>query len=214
MHRALGRASLAWRICVFGLRRAGCLAAEGSTAGLRVRHLPPAGVGDGGNRVSSDADGSDEVVSCRLSDGPRQAWCLGQIPAARTDGGLPDGLDHGAQVAPRAERRPDPSAARLSRGGRDPCLRRGRLFIGGRGDRTSLGRSTANPDKSLVVGAVREGAGAKEQEGKTRARRQASARVLCRQRADRRAAGRDRRRTRRLPQGQCRGPMSRPSRTS
>src|SRR6202049_2485060 len=70
----------------FGLPRAGGLAAEGSTAGLRVRHLPPAGVGDRGNGFSSDADGSDEVVSCRLSDGSRQARRLGQISAAGTGG--------------------------------------------------------------------------------------------------------------------------------
>ena len=49
MHRALGRASLARRFCAFGLPRAGGLAADGSTAGLRVRHLPPAGAGDRGN---------------------------------------------------------------------------------------------------------------------------------------------------------------------
>src|ERR1700730_10273499 len=117
VHRALGRASLARRFCVFGLPRAGGLAAEGSTAGLRVRHLPPAGVGDGGDRGSSDADGSDEVVSCRLSDGSRQARRLGQISAAGTGGGVPDGVDHGAQVAPRAERGSGPSAARVPRGG-------------------------------------------------------------------------------------------------
>src|SRR5271170_4261061 len=62
MHRALSRASLARRFCVFGLRRAGGLAAEGTSAGLRVRRLPSAGVGDRGNGVSSDADGSLEVV--------------------------------------------------------------------------------------------------------------------------------------------------------
>jgi hypothetical protein len=38
VHRTLGRASLARRFCVFGLQRAGGLAAEGSTASLRVRH--------------------------------------------------------------------------------------------------------------------------------------------------------------------------------
>jgi hypothetical protein len=96
VHRALSRASLARRFRVFGLRRPGGLAAEGSTAGLRVRQVPPAGVGDGGNSVSSDADRSDEVVSCRLSDGPRQARRLGQISATGTGGGVPDGLDHGA----------------------------------------------------------------------------------------------------------------------
>jgi hypothetical protein len=42
-------------------QRAG-LAAEGAAAGLRMRHLPSAGIGDGGNSVSSDADGVGEVV--------------------------------------------------------------------------------------------------------------------------------------------------------
>src|SRR5712671_6621305 len=125
LRRGLGRrsgASSTWPgfagpavLCVRAA--AGGLAAEGSTAGLRVRHLPPAGVGDRGNSFSSDADGSDEVVSCRLSDGSRQAWRLGQISAAGTGGGVPDGVDHGAQVAPWAERGSGPSAARVPRGG-------------------------------------------------------------------------------------------------
>jgi hypothetical protein len=136
----------------------GGLAAEGSTAGLRVRHVPPAGVGDGGNSVSSDADGSDEVVSCRLFDGPRQARRLGQISAAGTGGGVPDGLDHGAQVAPRAERR----SHRLLRG----FLEADETFIGGRGDPTSSGRSTANPDKSLLVAAVEKVPAPKNTKGK------------------------------------------------
>src|SRR5580704_477229 len=49
--------------------------------------------------------------------GSRQARRLGQISAARTGGDVSDGLDHGAQAAPRAERGSGPSAARLSRGG-------------------------------------------------------------------------------------------------
>jgi hypothetical protein len=57
VHRALGWAPLARRFCVFRLRWAGGLAAEGAAAGLRMRHLPSAGIGDGGNSVSSDADG-------------------------------------------------------------------------------------------------------------------------------------------------------------
>src|SRR5882724_9665752 len=39
-------------------------------------------------------------------------------------------------------------------------------FIGGRGDRTSLGRSTANPDKSLVVAAVEKVPAPKNRKGK------------------------------------------------
>jgi hypothetical protein len=70
-----------------------------------------------------------------------------KFSAARAGGGVPDGVDHGAQVvASRAQRGPHSSAARLSGGDE--------TFIGGRGDPTSRGRSTANPDKSLVVAAV------------------------------------------------------------
>src|SRR5207302_1397910 len=39
-------------------------------------------------------------------------------------------------------------------------------FIGGRGDPTSRGRSTANPDKSLVVAAVEKVPAPKNQKGK------------------------------------------------
>src|SRR6201981_3233907 len=78
-------------------------------------------------------------------------------------------------------------------------------FIGGRGDPTSPGRRTANPDKSLVVAAVEKVLAPKNKEGQPRPCRKAPARVLRRQRPDRRAAGRDRRRTGRLPQGErCR----------
>src|ERR1700730_17505030 len=64
-------AELRWPGGLFRLRRGGGWATEGAPAGLRMRHLPAAGIGDGGNRVSSDADGSREVVSCRLPDGSR-----------------------------------------------------------------------------------------------------------------------------------------------
>ena len=39
--------------------------------GVRMCDLPPAGIGDRWNGVSPDANRSDQVVSCRLSDGPR-----------------------------------------------------------------------------------------------------------------------------------------------
>src|ERR1700726_3519504 len=77
-------------------------------------------------------------------------------------------------------------------------------FIGGRGDPTSPGRSTANPHKSLVVASRRKGAGAEEPERKAWARRQAPARVPRRRCAHRRAAGRDRGQAGGLPQSQCR----------
>jgi hypothetical protein len=43
--------------------------------------------------------------------------------------------------------------------------RRDETFIGGRGDRTSPGRSTANPDKSLVVAAVEKVPAPKNKKG-------------------------------------------------
>ena len=71
-------------------------------------------------------------------------------------------------------------------------------FIGGRGDPTSPGRSTANPDKSLVVAAVEKVAAPKNTERQAWTRRQAPARVLRRRCPHRRGAGRDRSRTGRL----------------
>ena len=198
MHRALGRASLARRFCVFRLWRTAGLAAEGSTAGLRVQHLPSAGIGDGGNGVSSHADRSLEMVSCRLPDGPRQARRLGQVSAAGTGGGVSDGLDHGAQAAPRAERGSGPSAARLSRGGRDLHRRPRRSEQ----SRTQHGQPRQEPGRRRR----REGAGAEEQERQARSCRQASARLLCRRRPDRRAAGRNGCRTRRLSDRQTSPP--------
>src|ERR1700752_2157839 len=81
--------------------------------------LPPAGIGDRWNGVSPNANRSDQVVSRRLSDGPRQAWRLGEVSPAGTRCGVSDGLDHGAQAAPRAERGPLTSAARLAGSERD-----------------------------------------------------------------------------------------------
>src|SRR6516162_7400777 len=45
--------------------------------------LPPTGIGDRWNGTSPDTNRSDQVVSRRLSDGPRQARRLGQVSAAR-----------------------------------------------------------------------------------------------------------------------------------
>src|SRR6516225_7999124 len=81
--------------------------------------LPPAGIGDRRNGVSPNANRSDQVVSRRLSDGSRQARRLGQVSPARTGCGVSDGLDHGTQAAPWAERGSVASTARLSGSGRD-----------------------------------------------------------------------------------------------
>ena len=67
---SLGRASLARRLCVCRVRRTGGMAAEDPSKGLRVQQVPPAGIGHRRYGVSSDADGSREVVSRRLPDGP------------------------------------------------------------------------------------------------------------------------------------------------
>jgi hypothetical protein len=94
-----------------------------------MRHLPSAGIGDGGNSVSSDADGPREVVSCRLPDGSRQEWRLGQISAAQTGVAyqtawtMAHKLRHGLSEDP----------ARPLRG----FLKADETFIGGRGDPTS-----------------------------------------------------------------------------
>ena len=63
-------------------------------------------------------------------------------------------------------------------------------FIGGRGDPTSLGRSTANPDKSLVVAAVEKLPAPKNRSAKHGHAVQAPARVLRRRCTHRRVAGR------------------------
>ena len=108
--------------------------------------LPPAGIGDRWNGVSPDTNRSDQVVSCRLSDGPRQARVLAKFlqrelgVAYQTAWTMAHKLRHGLSE--------DPS--RPLHG----FLETDETFIGGRGDPTSPGRSTASPDKSLVVAAV------------------------------------------------------------
>ena len=123
--------------------------------------------------------------------------CRSQVSAAGTGGGLPDGVDDGAQAAPRAERGPDPPAARFSRSGRD-LHRRSR--------RSGQSRPQhQEPRQEPGCRRRREGAGTEEPQGKARARREAPTRVLCWRRPHRRSPGRHRCRTRCLPQSQCRG---------
>src|SRR5271169_615416 len=158
VYRALGRAAVARWVCLHRVRRAGGVAAEGAPARLRMHRLPPAGIGDGGDGVSSHAHRSLQVVSRRLPDGPRQARRRGQVSAAGAGGGVSDGLDHGAQAAPRAERGPNTSAARLARGGRD-LHRRPR--------RPNQSRPQhEEPRKELVVAAVEKVPAPKNKKGK------------------------------------------------
>src|SRR6516165_10724160 len=120
--------------------------------------LSPAGIGDRWNGVSPNANRSDQVVFRRLSDGPRQARRLGQVSAAelgvayQTAWTMAHKLRHGLSE--------DPS--RPLHG----LLEADETFIGGRGDPTSPGRSTANPDKSLVVAAVEKVPAPKNRSGK------------------------------------------------
>src|SRR5215469_16704973 len=171
-YRTFGGAPLARRICLCRVRWTPSVAAEEASAGVRMCGLPPAGIGDCWNGVSPDANRADQVVSRRLSDGPRQARGLGQVSATGTRRGLSDGLDHGAQAAPWAERGPIASAAWLSGGGRD-------LYWWPR--RPDKSRSQhGQPRQKPGRGCRRKGGGAEEPERKAWTRRQAPARVLRR----------------------------------
>ena len=123
-----------------------------------MRGLSPAGIGDCWNGVSPDANRSDQVVSCRLSDGPRQARGSAKFlqrelgVAYQTAWTMAHKLRHGLSEDP----------ARPLHG----FLEADETFIGGRGDPTSRGRSTANPGKSLVVGAVEKVPAPKNPSGK------------------------------------------------
>ncbi len=97
----------------------------------------------------------------------------GQVSATGAGGRLSDGLDHGAQAAPRAERE-DPSRPLhgLLRGGRDLHRRPGRSDK----SRTQHGQPRQRAWSSPPSRRRRR----RRTRRKTRARRQASARVLCR----------------------------------
>src|SRR5271170_2201290 len=108
-----------------------------------MHRLPPAGIGHRRNGVASDADGVVEVVCCRLPDGRDKRGVSAKFlqrelaVAYQTAWTMAHKLRHGLSEDP----------ARPLRG----LLEADETFIGGRGDPASPGRSTANPDKSLVV---------------------------------------------------------------
>jgi hypothetical protein len=120
-----------------------------------MRRLPPPGIGDRGDRVSSHPHRSREVVS----DRPRQVRGRGQVPAAELDVAYQTAwtmvhkLRHGLSE--------DPARSLL-----DGFLEADDTFIGGRGDSISPGRSTRSPDKSLAVGAVEKGSAPNNNRGK------------------------------------------------
>jgi hypothetical protein len=149
VHRALGRASLARRFCVFGQPRAGGLAAEGSTAGLRVRHLSPAGVTAGTvfHRTRTD-----------LTKWFLAAYLMGRDKRGVSAKFLQRELAVAYQTAW--------TMAHKLRHGLRGFLEADETFIGGRGDPTSSGRSTAHADKSLVVAAVEKVPTPKNEKGK------------------------------------------------
>ncbi len=72
----------------------GSLAPEGAAADIRVSRLWSPGVGDRRYNLPSDADGSAEMVPGRLSDRPRKAWSLRQIPATGAWCRVSDGVDY------------------------------------------------------------------------------------------------------------------------
>jgi hypothetical protein len=123
-----------------------------------MQHLPSARIGDGGDGVSSDADGPREVVCCRYLMGRDKRGVSAKFlqrelaMAYRTAWTMAHKLRH--------ELSEDPSRPLCG------CLKADETFIGGRGDPTSRGRSTANPDKSLVVAAVEKVPAPKNKMGK------------------------------------------------
>jgi hypothetical protein len=159
VHRALGRASLARRFCVFWLWRAAGLALkahprvyecgschrqESVTAGT-VFHRTRTDLSKwfvAAYLMGRDKRGvSAKFLQRELAVAYQTAWTMAQK------------LRHGLSEDP----------ARPLRG----FLEADETFIGGRGDPTSRGRSTASPDKSLVVAAVEKVPAPKNQEGKS-----------------------------------------------
>ena len=158
MHRALSRASLTRRFCVFRLQRAGawrlkarprvyecgtCHRQESVTAGTlfhRTRtdltkwFLAAYLMGRDKRGVSA------KFLQQELAVAYQTAWTMAHK------------LRHGLSEDP----------ARPLRG----FLEADETFIGGRGDPISRGRSTASPDKSLVVAAVEKVPAPKKKNGK------------------------------------------------
>ena len=203
VHCALGRAALARRFCVRRVRRAGGLAAEGASSGFECgkchrQKLVTAGTVFHRTRTDLAKWFLAAYLMARDKRGVSAKFLQRELGVAyQTAWTMAHKLRHGLSEDPA----------------RPLCglLEADETFIGGRGTATSRGRSAANPDKSLVVAAVEKVPAPKNKKG-NRARGQATARLLRRQRPDRRAAGGDGRRTRRLSQSQCRSQVAPPDR--
>src|ERR1700759_1355289 len=104
--------------------------------------LPPAGIGHRWSGVSPDSNRADQVLAAYLMGRDKRGVSAKFLQrelgvAYQTAWTMAHKLRHGLSE--------DPS--RPLHG----LLEADETFIGGRGDPTSPGRSTANPDKSLVV---------------------------------------------------------------
>ena len=199
VHRALGRAALARRVCLRWVRRAAGVAAEGTAAGLRMRQLSPAGIGDSGNGFSS--------YTHRLCKWFLAAYLMGRDKRGVSAKFLQRELGVAYQTAWTM-------AHKLRHGlSEDPArplhgfLEADEIFIGCRGDPSSRSRSTKSPDKSLVVAAVEKVTAPKNQKGKhghAVKRQHGFLAGVC---PDCRVAGRYRCRAPRLSQGQSSRPV-------
>ncbi len=163
LHRGLGRTSRAsniWRICAgpVGLSAPGVANGRvGQKAWPRVderRVRRRQELGDGWDDVSSHPHRSPQVVSRRLSDGPRQARRLSQVSAA----GAGVAYQTASTVAHKRRHGLSQDPARPLHG----LLEADESFIGGRG------HSTKYADKSLVVAAIEKPPAPKNKQGQHR----------------------------------------------
>src|SRR6266446_103152 len=146
VHRALGRTSLARRFCVCRMRRPGGMAAKGPSTVYECgtchrQESVTAGTVFHGTRTDLAKWFLAAYLMGRDKRGVSAKFLQRELAVAyQTAWTMAHKLRHGLNEDPD----------------RPLCgfLEADETFIGGRGDPTSRGRSTNNPDKSLVVAAV------------------------------------------------------------
>jgi hypothetical protein len=159
VYRARGGTSPAGRVCLCRVWRTSGVAAEVAPAGVRMCNLPPAG-----NRRPPER--CFHRTRTDLTKWFLAAYLMGRDKRGISAKFLQRELGVAYQTAWTM-------AHKLRYGlSEDPSrplhgfLEADETFIRGRGDPTSLGRSTANPDKSLVVAAVEKVPAPKNRSGK------------------------------------------------
>ncbi len=159
MHRASRRASLAGWLRLREVRRPRGLAPEGAAAtGLRVRHLPSSGIGD-----------LRDILHRTQTDLPKwflAAYLLGRDKRGVSAKFLQRELGVAYQTAWTIAHKLRHALSEDPAHPLSGFLEADESFIGGRGDPSSPGRSTENPDKSLVVVAVEKVPAPKNKKGK------------------------------------------------